>query len=78
MKADRSNELESLLKELDAKRMELKVQEREMLLSRHRMDQERQRYQEDLLAARREMAECEERLRRKETEFTKFHVQSSW
>jgi hypothetical protein len=74
MKADRSNELESLLKELDAKRAELKAQEREILLERHKMEQERLRYQEDKLLWRKEIDGCEDRLRKKDAEIAKIQV----
>ena len=74
MKADRSNELESLLKELEGKHAELKAQEREMNIERHRMEQERLRHQEDVLIWRKEIDGCEERLRKKDAEIAKIQV----
>ena len=74
MKAERSNELEILQKELDSKRAELKANMRELSIERHKMEQERLRYQEDKDAWRRELEGCEERIRKKDAEILKIQV----
>jgi hypothetical protein len=74
LKSDRSNELEALQKDVDSKRAEKKAREREISLERHKMEQERLRYQEDRLLWQKEVDDCEEKLRRKDVEIAKIQV----
>lgn len=73
-KADRSNELEALQKELDIKRGENKALEKAASMERHKMEQERLRYQEDKVLWKKEIDAVEERARRKDAEIAKFKV----
>lgn len=59
---------------MDTKRTEIKALERAATIERHKMEQERLRYQEDKQMWRKEVEDIEERSRRKDAEIAKIRV----